>query len=264
MNLHKTFCIPHGGGGPGVGPIGVGAHLAKFLPDHKVVSGVNPAAAGHQTIGQVSAAPWGSASILPISWSYIAMMGSDGLKKATQIAILNANYIAARLRDYFPVLYSGPGGYVAHECILDMRSLKETLGITVEDVAKRLVDYGYHAPTMSFPVVETMMVEPTESESKQEIDQFCDAMISISQEIDEIRAGAVSAENSVLTNAPHTQELLMGDWDRPYSKQQAFFPLSYVQADKYWPPVARIDNVYGDRNLVCACPPMEDYLEAAE
>ncbi|MEP3630082.1 MAG: aminomethyl-transferring glycine dehydrogenase [Hyphomicrobiales bacterium] len=264
MNLHKTFCIPHGGGGPGVGPIGVGAHLAKFLPDHRVVSGVNPAAAGHQTIGQVSAAPWGSASILPISWSYIAMMGSDGLKKATQIAILNANYIAARLRDYFPVLYSGPGGYVAHECILDMRSLKETLGITVEDVAKRLVDYGYHAPTMSFPVVETMMVEPTESESKQEIDQFCEAMISISQEINEIREGKVSADNSVLTNAPHTQELLMGDWDRPYSKQQAFFPLSYVQADKYWPPVARIDNVYGDRNLVCACPPMEDYMEAAE
>ncbi|MEM7214485.1 MAG: aminomethyl-transferring glycine dehydrogenase [Pseudomonadota bacterium] len=264
MNLHKTFCIPHGGGGPGIGPIGVGAHLAKFLPDHSVVTGVNPAAAGQKTIGQVSAAPWGSASILPISWAYIAMMGSAGLKKATQVAILNANYIASRLRDHFPVLYSGPGGYVAHECILDMRNLKENLGITVEDVAKRLVDYGYHAPTMSFPVVETMMVEPTESESKQEIDQFCDAMISIAREINEIRNGEASPDNNLLSNAPHTQELLMNDWERPYSKQRAYFPLSYVEADKYWPPVARIDNVYGDRNLVCACPPMEEYMEAAE
>ena len=264
MNLHKTFCIPHGGGGPGVGPIGVGAHLAKFLPDHEVVSGVNPAAAGQKTIGQVAAAPWGSASILPISWAYIAMMGSDGLKRATQVAILNANYIANRLRGHFPVLYSGAGGYVAHECILDMRSLKETLGITVEDVAKRLVDYGYHAPTMSFPVVETMMVEPTESECKRELDQFCDAMIAIAGEIDQVRQGKMTAENNPLSNAPHTQGLLMEDWDRPYSKQQAFFPLNYVANDKYWPPVARIDNAYGDRNLVCACPPMEAYLEAAE
>ncbi|MEM9277313.1 MAG: aminomethyl-transferring glycine dehydrogenase [Pseudomonadota bacterium] len=264
MNLHKTFCIPHGGGGPGIGPIGVGAHLAKFLPDHDVVTGVNPAAAGRKTIGQVASAPWGSASILPISWAYIAMMGSDGLKKATQVAILNANYIAARLRDHFPVLYTGPGGYVAHECILDMRHLKEELGITVEDVAKRLVDYGYHGPTMSFPVVETMMVEPTESESKQEIDQFCEVMISIATEIAEIKDGKASVEDNLLVNAPHTQKLLMGDWNRPYSKQQAYFPLSYVEADKYWPPVARIDNVYGDRNLVCACPPMEEYLEAAE
>jgi len=264
MNLHKTFCIPHGGGGPGVGPIGVSAHLAKFLPDHVVVSGVNPAAVGQKTIGQVASAPWGSASILPISWAYIAMMGSEGLKKATQVAILNANYIAVRLRDHFPVLYSGPGGYVAHECILDMRHLKETVGITVEDIAKRLVDYGYHAPTMSFPVAETMMVEPTESESKKEIDQFCDAMIAIAAEINEICEGKVSAENNLLSNSPHTQELLMDDWDRPYSKQRAYFPLSYVQADKYWPPVARIDNVYGDRNLVCSCPPMEEYLETAE
>ena len=264
MNLHKTFCIPHGGGGPGVGPIGVRAHLAKFLPDHAVVSGVNPASAGEKTIGQVSAAPWGSASILPISWAYIAMMGSEGLKRATQVAILNANYIAARLKDHFPVLYTGPGGFVAHECILDMRDLKENLGITVEDVAKRLVDYGYHAPTMSFPVVETMMVEPTESESKVEIDRFCDAMIAIAGEIEEIRSGKVTAGESVLARAPHTQELLMGDWDRPYSREQAYFPLSYVRADKYWPPVGRIDNVHGDRNLVCSCPPMEDYLEAAE
>jgi len=264
MNLHKTFCIPHGGGGPGVGPIGVCAHLAKFLPDHNVVTGVNPAAAGQKTIGQVASAPWGSASILPISWAYIAMMGSQGLKKATQVAILNANYIARRLQGHFPVLYSGPGGYVAHECILDMRHLKENLGITVEDVAKRLVDYGYHAPTMSFPVVETMMVEPTESESKKEIDQFCDAMISIAEEINEIKDGKVSAENNLLSNAPHTQELLIEDWERPYSKKRAFFPLPYVQADKYWPPVARIDNIYGDRNLVCACPPMEEYIEAAE
>jgi len=192
------------------------------------------------------------------------MMGGEGLKRATQVAILNANYIAARLRDHFPVLYSGPGGYVAHECILDMRSLKEEIGITVEDVAKRLVDYGYHAPTMSFPVVETMMVEPTESESKQEIDQFCDAMVSIAQEIDEIRNGKADADRNLLSNAPHTQELLMGDWDRPYSKERAYFPLPYIMADKYWQPVARIDNVYGDRNLICACPPMEDYMEAAE
>lgn len=264
MNLHKTFCIPHGGGGPGIGPIGVGAHLAKFLPDHSVITGVNPAAAGQKTIGQVSSAPWGSASILPISWAYIAMMGSKGLRKATQVAILNANYIATRLKDHFPVLYSGPGGYVAHECILDMRDLKENLGITVEDVAKRLVDYGYHSPTMSFPVVETMMVEPTESESKIEIDRFCDAMISIAGEIAEIRQGKAESKNNLLSNAPHTQELLMGDWDRPYSKERAYFPLPYVSADKYWPPVGRIDNVHGDRNLVCACPPMEEYMEAAE
>ena len=264
MNLHKTFCIPHGGGGPGIGPIGVGAHLAKFLPDHVLVTGVNPAAAGEKTIGQVASAPWGSASILPISWAYIAMMGSKGLKRATEVAILNANYIANRLQEHFPVLYTGPGGYVAHECILDMRSLKENLGITVEDVAKRLVDYGYHAPTMSFPVVETMMVEPTESESKQEIDRFCDAMISIAKEIDEIRQGKVEADNNLLSNSPHTQDLLIGDWDRPYSKERAYFPLSYVSDDKYWPPVGRVDNVHGDRNLVCSCPPMEAYMEAAE
>ncbi len=264
MNLHKTFCIPHGGGGPGVGPIGVKSHLAKFLPDHVVIDGVNPAAAGQETIGQVASAPWGSASILPISWAYIAMMGNEGLRRATAVAILNANYIAAKLKSHFPVLYSGPGGYVAHECILDMRDFKESCGVTVEDVAKRLVDYGYHAPTVSFPVVETMMVEPTESESKQEIDRFCDAMISIAAEISEIRDGKVDLESNLLHNAPHTQELLMGDWKHSYSKERAFFPLPFVRADKYWPPVGRVDNVQGDRNLVCSCPPMEAYLDAAE
>lgn len=264
MNLHKTFCIPHGGGGPGVGPIGVKAHLAPFLPDHDVVDGVNPASAGGETIGQVAAAPWGSASILPISWAYIAMMGTKGLTRATAVAILNANYIAKRLNDHFPVVYTSVDGYVAHECIIDMRGLKESCGITVEDVAKRLVDYGFHAPTMSWPVVETMMVEPTESESQAEIDRFCDTMIQIRKEIAEVESGDADRANNVLKNAPHTQNLLVEDWDRPYSKKQAFFPLPFVQADKYWPPVGRIDNVAGDRNLVCSCPPLEDYLEAAE
>lgn len=264
MNLHKTFCIPHGGGGPGVGPIGVKAHLAPFLPDHTVVDGVNPASAGKETIGQVSAAPWGSASILPISWAYIAMMGTEGLTRATAVAILNANYMAKRLGEHFPVVYTGPGGYVAHECIIDMRGLKESCGITVEDVAKRLVDYGFHAPTMSWPVVETMMVEPTESESQAEMDRFCDAMIQIRKEIAEVESGAADPQNNVLKNAPHTQDLLVEDWDRPYSKKQAFFPLPFVQADKYWPPVGRVDNVAGDRNLVCSCPPLEEYLDAAE
>ena len=264
MNLHKTFCIPHGGGGPGVGPIGVKAHLARFLPDHSVVHGVNPAAGNQQTIGQVAAAPWGSASILPISWAYIAMMGAEGLTKATKIAILCANYVAHRLNDHFPIVYTGPGGHVAHECIIDMRNLKETCGINAEDVAKRLVDYGYHAPTMSFPVAETMMVEPTESESKRELDRFCDAMIEIRQEIAEIEGGKADRSNNVLKNAPHTENLLLEDWDRPYSRERAFFPLEYIRHDKYWPPVGRIDNVAGDRNLVCSCPPLEDYLEAAE
>ncbi|MEM1198558.1 MAG: aminomethyl-transferring glycine dehydrogenase [Pseudomonadota bacterium] len=264
MNLHKTFCIPHGGGGPGVGPIGVKAHLAPYLPGHDVVDGVNPAAAGKETIGQVSAAPWGSASILPISWAYIAMMGTEGLTRATAVAILNANYMAKRLDGHFPVVYTGPGGFVAHECIIDMRGLKESCGITVEDVAKRLVDYGFHAPTMSWPVVETMMVEPTESESQAEMDRFCDAMIQIRKEIAAVESGAADPQNNLLKNAPHTQELLVEDWDRPYSKKEAFFPLPFVQADKYWPPVGRVDNVAGDRNLVCSCPPLEEYLEAAE
>ena len=264
INLHKTFCIPHGGGGPGMGPIGVRGHLAAFLPDHRVVEGVNPAAGNQATIGQVSAAPWGSASILPISWAYIAMMGSEGQRRATAIAILNANYIAKRLSPHYPVLYTGKNGMVAHECIVDLRPLKENSGITVEDVAKRLVDYGFHAPTMSFPVPETMMIEPTESEAKREIDRFCDAMISIREEIAEIEQGKADPENNVVHNAPHTHNLLLEEWTLPYSKAQAFFPLKALRADKYWPPVARVDNVYGDRHLICTCPPIEAYQEAAE
>jgi glycine dehydrogenase len=258
MNLHKTFCIPHGGGGPGMGPIGVRAHLAPHLPGHAVIKN------GKGKSGAVSAAPWGSASILPISWMYIAMMGGEGLTQATKIAILNANYIAKRLHPHFPVLYSGPGGFVAHECIIDLRWLKERTGLSVEDVAKRLVDYGFHAPTMSFPVVDTLMIEPTESEGKREIDRFCDAMIAIRHEIAEVEQGKADRLNNVLKNAPHTHSQLFGEWAHPYSKEQAYFPLKGHTQDKYWPPVARVDNVYGDRNLICTCPPLEDYLEAAE
>jgi len=264
MNLHKTFCIPHGGGGPGVGPIGVKAHLAPYLPGHVVVDGVNPAAGRNQSQGAVSAAPWGSASILPISWTYIAMMGGPGLRKATIMAILNANYMAKRLNPHFPVLYTGPGGFVAHECIIDLRWLKERTGLTVEDVAKRLVDYGFHAPTMSFPVVDTLMIEPTESEGKRELDRFCDTMIEIRKEIAEVEEGKADKLDNVLKNAPHTHRLLLADWKHPYSKEKAFFPLKGYANDKYWPPVARVDNVYGDRNLVCTCPPMANYMEAAE
>ncbi len=264
MNLHKTFCIPHGGGGPGVGPIGVKAHLAPFLPGHGVVTGVNPAAGRDQSQGAVSAAPWGSASILPISWTYIAMMGGEGLTRATSMAILNANYMARRLEPHFPVLYKGPGGFVAHECIIDLRWLKERTGLSVEDVAKRLVDYGFHAPTMSFPVPDTLMIEPTESEGKRELDRFCDAMIEIRKEIAEVEEGKADRLDNVLKNAPHTHRLLLGDWKHPYSKEKAFFPLKGYPNDKYWPPVARVDNVFGDRNLVCTCPPMANYMEAAE
>jgi glycine dehydrogenase len=264
MNLHKTFCIPHGGGGPGMGPIGVRAHLAPFLPGHNVVTGVNPAAGRDQSQGAVSAAPWGSASILPISWTYIAMMGGEGLTRATIMAILNANYIARRLEPHFPVLYKGPGGFVAHECIIDLRWLKERTGLSVEDVAKRLVDYGFHAPTMSFPVPDTLMIEPTESESKRELDRFCDAMIEIRKEIAEVEEGKADRQDNVLKNAPHTHRLLMGEWKHPYSKEKAFFPLKGYPNDKYWPPVGRVDNVFGDRNLVCTCPPMANYMEAAE
>jgi glycine dehydrogenase len=264
INLHKTFCIPHGGGGPGMGPIGVRAHLAPFLPGHPVVHGVNPAAGRDQTKGQVSSAPWGSASILPISWMYIAMMGGEGLRKATAMAILNANYIARRLAPHFPIVYSGPGGFIAHECIIDLRWLKERTGLSVEDVAKRLVDYGFHAPTMSFPVVDTLMIEPTESESKRELDRFCDAMIAIRREIAEVEEGKADRADNVLKNAPHTHRLLLEDWTRPYSKEKAFFPLKTGRDDKYWPPVGRVDNVYGDRHLVCTCPPLEAYQEAAE
>ena len=265
INLHKTFCIPHGGGGPGVGPIGVGNHLAPFLPDHTEVDGVNPAAAEGETIGPVAAAPWGSASILPISWAYMYMMGGEGLKKATQVAILNANYVAHRLKPYFSILYKGLGGMVAHECIVDLRLVKEHTGITVDDIAKRLVDFGFHAPTVSFPVVDTLMIEPTESEAKRELDRFCDAMIAIREEIQEIEEGKVDPQDNLLRNAPHTHHLLLEeDWPPPYSKERAFFPLKALREDKYWPPVGRIDNVTGDRNLVCACPPIETYKNSAK
>lgn len=260
MNLHKTFCIPHGGGGPGAGPIGVKQHLAPYLPDHPVVEGVNPYASNGRTIGSVSAAPWGSAGILPISWAYISLMGSKGLRYATEIAILNANYMAKKLEAHFPVLYKGKNGYVAHECIIDLRDIRKNTGITVEDVAKRLVDFGYHAPTVSFPVADTLMIEPTESEAKREIDRFCDALIAIRKEISDVESGTADAHNNPLKNAPHTHDLLISDeWNLPYSKQQAFFPLDWVWEDKYWPPVSRIDNVAGDRNLVCDCPPVSAY-----
>jgi len=258
LNLHKTFCIPHGGGGPGVGPIGVGAHLAPFLPDHPVVKGVNPAKGEHGTIGTVAAAPWGSASIYSISWAYIAMMGAAGLKRATLTAILNANYIAKRLAPYYPVLYTGQNGWVAHECIIDCHAFKKTCNVTVEDIAKRLIDYGFHAPTVSFPVADTLMIEPTESENKAEIDRFCDALISIREEIKAIETGSADAENNLLHNAPHSHRLLLEEWTLPYSKQQAFFPNHYQHDDKYWPPVGRIDNAYGDRHLFCSCPPVLD------
>ncbi|PPK67716.1 glycine dehydrogenase [Methylobacter tundripaludum] len=255
LNLHKTFCIPHGGGGPGVGPIGVGAHLAPFLPDHPVVEGVNPAKGEHGTIGAVSAAPWGSASIYTISWAYIAMMGAAGLKRATLTAILNANYIAKRLAPYYPVLYTGKNGWVAHECIIDCHAFKKTCNVTVEDIAKRLIDYGFHAPTVSFPVADTLMIEPTESEDKAEIDRFCAALIAIREEIRAIETGESDAENNLLHHAPHTHRLLLEEWNLPYSKQQAFFPNNDQHDDKYWPPVGRIDNVYGDRHVFCSCPP---------
>ncbi|MDG9779926.1 aminomethyl-transferring glycine dehydrogenase [Metapseudomonas otitidis] len=253
LNLHKTFCIPHGGGGPGVGPIGVKAHLAPFLPGH-----------GHlaRKEGAVSAAPFGSASILPITWMYIRMMGGAGLRRASQLAILNANYIARRLEEHYPVLYTGTNGLVAHECILDLRPLKDSSGISVDDVAKRLIDFGFHAPTMSFPVAGTLMIEPTESESKEELDRFCDAMIRIRNEIRAVETGALDAEDNPLKNAPHTAAELVGEWAHPYSREQAVYPTASLVEGKYWPPVGRVDNVYGDRNLVCACPSIEAYQDA--
>jgi glycine dehydrogenase len=256
LNLHKTFCIPHGGGGPGMGPIGVKAHLAPFLPGHPLT---NPNA----PVGPVSAAPYGSASILPISYAYIRMMGGEGLKRATQVAILNANYIAARLDPHFPVLYKNHNGRVAHECIVDPRPLKDSSGVTVDDIAKRLIDYGFHAPTMSFPVPGTLMIEPTESESKYELDRFIDAMIAIRREIADVEAGRFPIEQSPLRHAPHTtQDIAADTWDRPYTRSQGCFPAGTAKADKYWPAVSRIDNVYGDRNLVCICPPIEEYAES--
>jgi glycine dehydrogenase len=274
LNLHKTFCIPHGGGGPGVGPVAVREHLAAFLPRHPLslralsrsALEVEPsstdadAAAG---IGPISAAPYGSAGILPISYAYIAMMGSEGLTLATEHALLAANYVAKRLAEHFPVLYAGRDGLVAHECILDLRPLTKATGITVDDVAKRLIDYGFHAPTMSFPVAGTLMVEPTESENLEELDRFCAAMISIKSEIDQVADGEWPRDDNPLVNAPHTQaRMIAEDWTHPYSRKLAAFPagphvgpLAAQGFDKYWPPVARIDGAYGDRNLICSCPP---------
>ena len=253
LNLHKTFCIPHGGGGPGVGPIGVKSHLIPFLPGHSALE---------RKEGAVCAAPFGSASILPITWMYIRMMGGEGLKRASQLAILNANYIARRLEEHYPVLYSGANGLVAHECILDLRPLKETSGISVDDVAKRLIDFGFHAPTMSFPVAGTLMIEPTESESKQELDRFCEAMIRIREEIRAVENGSLDKDDNPLKNAPHTAAEIVGEWTHPYSREQAVYPVASLIEGKYWPPVGRVDNVFGDRNLVCACPSIESYQEA--
>jgi len=258
LNLHKTFCIPHGGGGPGMGPIGVKAHLAAFLPGHPVVDG------GTAPVGAVSAAPYGSASILPISYAYILMMGGDGLTEATKIAILNANYIAKRLDEHFPVLYKNENGRVAHECIVDPRGLKNTSGVTVDDIAKRLIDYGFHAPTMSFPVAGTLMIEPTESESLYELDRFCDAMIAIRNEIREVETGRFAITDSPLRHAPHTvHDLADEEWNRQYTRAEGVFPNGVSRTDKYWCPVSRIDNVYGDRNLFCVCVPTDEYASAA-
>ena len=256
LNLHKTFCIPHGGGGPGVGPVAVREHLAPYLPSHPM----HPEEAKREGIGAISAAPYGSAGILPISWAYIRLMGGPGLTRATAAAVLSANYVAHRLEEHYPVLYRGHGGLVAHECILDVRGLTKESGVSVDDVAKRLVDYGFHAPTMSFPVAGTLMVEPTESEDLAEIDRFCDAMIAIREEIAQVQAGTWSPEDSPLRHAPHTARAMVGEWDRAYSREVGVFPTG-VDPDKYWPPVARVDQAYGDRNLVCACPPPEAFAE---
>jgi glycine dehydrogenase len=257
INLHKTFCIPHGGGGPGVGPIGVRAHLAPFLPNHPLEPAAGPV--GGVTI---SAAPWGSAGILPISWAYIAMMGAAGLRQATQVAILNANYLARRLAPHYPVLYTGAHGLVAHECIIDLRPIARDTGVTVDDVAKRLIDYGFHAPTMSFPVAGTLMIEPTESEDRAELDRFVDAMTAIRAEIDSVGAGDWPADDNPLVNAPHTAvDVTSDEWKRAYSREIAVFPVPALRLRKYWPPVGRIDSVYGDRNVFCSCPPIESYAE---
>jgi len=257
LNLHKTFCIPHGGGGPGVGAIGVAKHLVEYLPGHPVIR-----TGGADAIGPVSAAPWGSASILPISFVYIALMGSAGLTKATKLAILNANYMAKRLEKHYPILYRGKNGTVAHEFIIDIRPFAKKSGIEGEDVAKRLMDYGFHAPTLSFPVTNTLMVEPTESESKEELDRLCDALISIRAEIQEIEDGKYPKDNNVLKNSPHTSADVVSDkWDRPYSREKAAFPAKWLREHKHWPTVSRIDGVYGDKHLVCSCPPLSDYQQ---
>ena len=260
INLHKTFCIPHGGGGPGMGPIACGKHLAEFLPTHEVIKESGP----NKGMGAVSAAPWGSSSILPISWMYIKMMGAEGLKKASQISILNANYISKKLSDDFKVLYTGKNGNVAHECIIDIRPIKASSGISEEDLAKRLIDFGYHAPTMSWPVAGTIMIEPTESENLEEIDKFCNALIKIKKEINSVEKGQFDKEDNPLKNAPHTYlELAANEWNHKYTREEAAFPTEYVKHNKYWAPVARVDNVYGDRNLVCSCPSMDEYKDEA-
>lgn len=256
LNLHKTFCIPHGGGGPGMGPICVAAHLKPFLPGSPIIN-MGP----EHAITAVSAAPWGSASILSISYAYIALMGGYGLKRATELAILNANYMMKRLQGSYEILYTGSHGRCAHEMIIDCRSFK-ACGVEVEDIAKRLMDYGFHAPTVSFPVAGTMMIEPTESESKEELDRFCDAMKSIREEIRDIESGGADSENNLLKNAPHTMDMAcMDNWEYPYSRQQAVYPLPYVRESKFWPSVSRIDSAYGDRNLMCSCIPVEHYQE---
>ncbi|MFJ2597449.1 aminomethyl-transferring glycine dehydrogenase [Streptomyces erythrochromogenes] len=255
LNLHKTFCIPHGGGGPGVGPVGVRAHLAPYLPNHPL----QPTAGPETGVGPISAAPWGSAGILPISWSYVRLMGGEGLKRATQVAVLGANYIAKRLEPHYPVLYTGPGNLVAHECIIDLRPLSKATGVSVDDIAKRLIDYGFHAPTMSFPVAGTLMIEPTESEDLAEIDRFCDAMIAIRGEIERVAGGEWPADDNPLANAPHTAASLGGEWNHAYTRDEAVFPGGVTAAEKYWPPVRRIDGAFGDRNLVCSCPPLDEY-----
>ncbi|MBM7442220.1 aminomethyl-transferring glycine dehydrogenase [Streptomyces sp. HB132] len=255
LNLHKTFCIPHGGGGPGVGPVGVRAHLAPYLPNHPL----QPAAGPETGIGPISAAPWGSAGILPISWAYVRLMGGEGLKRATQVAVLAANYIAKRLEPHFPVLYNGPAGLVAHECIVDLRPVSKATGVSIDDIAKRLIDYGFHSPTMSFPVAGTLMIEPTESEDLAEIDRFCDTMIAIRGEIDKVASGVWSADDNPLRNAPHTAAALGGEWTHGYTREEAVFPSGVTPSDKYWPPVRRIDGAFGDRNLVCSCPPLDEY-----
>ncbi|MFD9501760.1 aminomethyl-transferring glycine dehydrogenase [Streptomyces sp. NPDC060035] len=255
LNLHKTFCIPHGGGGPGVGPVGVRAHLAPYLPNHPL----QPAAGPETGVGPISAAPWGSAGILPISWAYVRLMGGEGLKRATQVAVLAANYIAKRLEPHFPILYNGPAGLVAHECIVDLRPISKATGVSIDDVAKRLIDYGFHSPTMSFPVAGTLMIEPTESEDLAELDRFCDTMIAIRGEIEKVASGTWGAEDNPLSNAPHTAAALGGEWTHAYSREEAVFPAGVTPSDKYWPPVRRIDGAFGDRNLVCSCPPLDEY-----
>jgi glycine dehydrogenase len=255
LNLHKTFCIPHGGGGPGIGPVAVGSHLAPYLPNHPLVPEAGPASG----VGPVSGAPWGSAGILAIPWTYVRLMGPEGLREATEVALLAANYVARRLAPHYPVLYTGRGGLVAHECIVDVRAITRETGVTAEDIAKRLIDYGFHAPTMSFPVAGTLMIEPTESEDLAELDRFCAAMIEIRAEIERVAAGEWQVEDSPLRGAPHTAACLLGEWTAGYDRERAAYPLPSVRRDKYWPPVRRIDGGYGDRNLSCTCLPPSAY-----